>query len=300
VTTSIAGQTAEIKTVVKDEIKKQVEDIVVPKITDVKTETAKILTATGTESLKTQIDTVKTAVVDEVQPHITSGILNSETAVKRGGKMAIRYRTLTGLAPILNVYSPADVLLVGNRLMREIGASGIYEYVVTFADNWGIGSFTVVCSEPSKGTVDALVVTVIQHDIESVAGNVSSIMGSTAGISGLRNVADTIGTQFDGIDKLLAKISKDVAGKLGAAKDAVNDLSSAFKQLEAMSKQIKDIGGTTGINLEKLYEVSKDKKEDITYIKNKSEELKAAMELNQKMIENVAKKPVVQSWFEFR
>jgi hypothetical protein len=70
--------------------------------------------------------------------------------------------------------------------------------------------------------------------------------------------------------------------------------------LEAMSKQIKDIGGTTGINLEKLYEVSKDKKEDITYIKNKSEELKAAMEINQKMIENVAKKPVVQTWFEFK
>jgi len=67
-----------------------------------------------------------------------------------------------------------------------------------------------------------------------------------------------------------------------------------------LSKQIKDIGGTTGINLEKLYEVSKDKKEDITYIKNKSEELKAAMELNQKLIENQNKKPIVQTWFEFK
>ena len=42
------------------------------------------------------------------------------------------------------------------------------------------------------------------------------------------------------------------------------------------------------------------KKDDINYIKNKSEELKAAMELNQKMLENVAKKPVVQTWFEFK
>ena len=67
-----------------------------------------------------------------------------------------------------------------------------------------------------------------------------------------------------------------------------------------MSKTIQNIGGTKGINLEKLYEVSKDKKEDITYIKNKSEELKAAMAINQKMIEDVAKKPVVQSWFEFK
>ena len=83
-------------------------------------------------------------------------------------------------------------------------------------------------------------------------------------------------------------------------KSAVNDLAGAFKQLEDMSKQIKDIGGTTGINLEKLYEVSKDKKDDITYIKNKSEELKAAMEINKKLLEDQNKKPVVHSWFEFK
>jgi len=300
VTTGIAGQTAEIKTVVKDEIQKQVEEVIVPKITDVKTETSAILAATGTESLQTKIDTVKSAVVNEVQPHVISGILNSETSVKQGAKMTIRYRTTTGLTPVLNVYSPKDVLLLSNKPMIEIGATGIYEYSVTFSAAWGLGSFTVICSEPTKGTVDALVMTVIQSNLEDVSGQVSAVLGSTSGISGLKNVTDTIGSQFSDMDKLLTKISKDVAGKLGDAKAVVNDLAGAFKQLEEMSKQIKDIGGTTGVNLEKLYEVSKDKKEDITYIKNKSEELKAAMEINQKMIENVAKKPVVQTWFEFK
>jgi hypothetical protein len=67
-----------------------------------------------------------------------------------------------------------------------------------------------------------------------------------------------------------------------------------------ISKQVKSIGGTEGLNLEKLFEVSKEKKEDIMYLKNKAQELKATMDLSQKMIENVAKKPVVQTWFEFK
>jgi hypothetical protein len=49
-----------------------------------------------------------------------------------------------------------------------------------------------------------------------------------------------------------------------------------------------------------LYEVAKDKKDDMMYIRNKTEELKAAMDLNSKMVENVARKPVVQTWFEFK
>ncbi|MCX5695375.1 MAG: hypothetical protein NTW18_01750 [Candidatus Omnitrophica bacterium] len=300
VTANIASQTSEIKGVVKDEIKKQVDEVIVPKITDVKTETAQILTATGTASLQTKLDEVKTQVVNEVQPSVKSGILNRETAVKQGATIKIRYRTTTGLTPYLNLYSPKDVLLLSSKAMTEVGVTGIYEYAVAFISGWGVGDFTIICSEPTKGTVDALVITVRQYDIESVSNDVSAVMGSTAGITGLKGVTDTIGAQFTDMDKLLTKISKDVAGKLGDAKAAVNDLASAFKQLEDMSKQIKDIGGTTGINLEKLYEVSKDKKEDITYIKNKSEELKAAMEINQKMIENVAKKPIVQTWFEFK
>jgi methyl-accepting chemotaxis protein len=169
---------------------------------------------------------------------------------------------------------------------------------VTFS--WIKGEYTVICTEPTKGTVDALVITVRDTDIEEVSGGVSAVLGGTSGITGLKGVTAALSAQFSGIDKILAQISRDTANKVNEAKGAVNDLSQAVKQLSAMSKQIKDIGGTKGINLEKLYDVSKDKNQDITYIKNKSEELKAAMELNQKMIENVAKKPVVQSWFEFK
>jgi len=240
-------------------------------------------------------------VVDEIEPSVTSGILNRENAVKQGGTVVVRYRgAATGLTPVVNVYSPKGVLLLANKSMSEIGSTGVYEYSVTFLSAWGLGDFSIICSESTKGTVDAMVMTVTQYDIESVSQDVSTVVGNTGGLTNLKTATATIGAQFNDMDKLLTKISVDVAGKLGGAKGAVAELTTAFKQLEDLSKQIKDIGGTTGINLEKLYEVSKDKKEDITYIKNKSEELKAAMEINQKMIEDVAKKPVVQTWFEFK
>ncbi|MBU4251765.1 MAG: Ig-like domain-containing protein [Candidatus Omnitrophica bacterium] len=273
------------------------------KVAEVSTQAGQILTTTST-TIPAQITTAQTAITDtittKVKPHITSGILNSETSIKQGGKITIRYRTATGLAPFLNIYSPKDVLLLSNKRMTEIGATGIYEYNVTFLASWGLGFFTVICSESTNGTVDALVMMVTQSNLEDVSGQVSAVLGSTSGLNKLRNVGETISAQFSDMDKLLTKISTDVAGKLGDAKSAVNDLASAFKQLEDMSKQIKDIGGTKGLNLEKLYEVSKDKNNDITYIKNKSQELKAAMELNRKLLEDSNKKPVVQSWFEFK
>ncbi|MFA5392704.1 MAG: hypothetical protein WC306_03455 [Candidatus Paceibacterota bacterium] len=300
IATTIAGQTSAIQQTVKEEIEGQITGVVVPKITEVNDTAAKILAATGTESLSDKITEVKTQVVDEVQPHITSGILNSETSVRQGSKLAIRYRTATGLAPRLSVYSPKDVLLVSSRAMTEIGVTGVYEYSLTFLNGWGTGDFTIICSEATKGTVDAIVISVKTSDIEDLSSNVSAVIGNTSGIAGLKGISDTLTSQFAEIDKILSQVSKDVAGKVEDTKGAVNELSSVVKQLDDVSKQIKNIGGTKGINLEKLYEVSKDKNSDITYIKNKSEELKAAMEINQKMIENVAKKPVVQTWFEFK
>jgi len=94
---------------------------------------------------------------------------------------------------------------------------------VKFLSAWGIGEFTVVCTEPTNGTVDALVMTVTQSNLEDVSGQVSAVLGSTSGLSGLKNVATTMGAQFGDMDKLLAKISQDIAGKLGEAKSAVNE-----------------------------------------------------------------------------
>ncbi|MFA5356788.1 MAG: hypothetical protein WC301_05240, partial [Candidatus Omnitrophota bacterium] len=268
--------------------------------TEIKVDTGKILTATGTESLQEKLDDVKTKVVEEVQPHVRSGILNTESVARTGSKLTVRYRTDSGLAPVLSLYNPVNKLLVAGSPMVEIPATGIYEYPLTFLSAWGRGDFTIVCTEPVRGTVDALVIKVQETDIDEVSGSVSAILGSTTGLKEFGSVAESLNAQFSAMDQAIARINKNLVGKVEDAKGAVSELAGVFKQLEEMSETIKGLGGTSGISIEKLYEVSKDKQEDIDYIKNKSEELKAAMELNQKMIENVARKPVVQTWFEFK
>ena len=60
------------------------------------------------------------------------------------------------------------------------------------------------------------------------------------------------------------------------------------------------MAGDTGLNLEKLYKVSADKKQDMNYLKNKTQQLKVAMDMSQQMIDNVANKPVTQVWYEYQ
>ena len=150
-------------------------------------------------------------------------------------------------------------------------------------------------------TVDACVITVAKEDLADVAGQVSAVLGSTTGLTGMKSVADTLNAQVSLIDGALAKLSANVTGKVSEVTGTLGSLETVFTQLESISKQVKAIGGTAeGINLEKLYNVSKDKKDDMTYIKNKTQELKAAMDINQKLMQNAANKPVVQTWFEFK
>jgi len=80
----------------------------------------------------------------------------------------------------------------------------------------------------------------------------------------------------------------------------VSTFETLFNQLSSMSKQIKEMAGESSINLEKLYDVSSEKKDDMTYLKNKTQELKAVMELNQKMVDNIANKPITQTWYEYK
>jgi hypothetical protein len=279
------------------------EETIAQKISEVKGQAINILTAAET-TIPAKITEARqqlvTAVEQEVKPHVQSGILNRDTTVKQGDAVEISYRTTTGLSPTVTVYDPKNRIRVNSKPLLEIGTTGVYTYKVTFLAAWGTGDFTVVCTEATQGTADALVMTVTQTNIEEVSGQVAAVLGSTTGIGGLRDVADTLNTQFNAIDSALTKLSTQIIGKVQETKGAISNLESVFTQLEAMSKQIRSIGGTTGINLEKLYNVSKDKKGDITYLKNKAQELKAAMEISQKLIENAAKKPVVQTWFEFK
>jgi hypothetical protein len=279
---------------IPEEITPVITQAVESGVTEITAETSKILTATE-ETIPAKI----TETREKVEDVLRSEILNQITTIKIGEKLVIRYRTYSGLSPTIDVYNPQDEKVISEGLMKEVGDTQIYEYPVTFSHAWGVGDFTVVCSESTKGTMDAIVITVVRHDIEEVAGQVSAVMGTTASLGNIRAVITTLNAQINLIETALTKISTDIVTQAQGAAAAMSDLDTVYNQLVNMSAQIKDMAVAQSPQLEKLYKVSKEGKQDLKYLKNKTQELKAVVELNNKLISNITNKPVTQVWFEF-
>lgn len=278
-----------------EEMKTEVKGAITDTKTEIKTDTAKILTATE-NTLPAAVEAMRT-LVEDVK---TSAILNTENTVKQGGTLVVRYRTFTGLAPTIDVYNAKNVQEVTAQRMAEVGTTGIYEYSVQFNQNWGKGEFTIVCSEATRGALDAMTITVQTTDIEQVYNQISSVVGATANLSNMNNIVTNLGTQFAAIEGVLNRTGQDIVSGVKNSMGNMTTLSTLFSQLKSVSKQIQVMSGDKGISLEKLYNVSEDRQQDMTYLKNKTQELKAAMELSKKLIENMANKPVVQTWYEYK
>lgn len=277
--------------------------IIQQKISDVKAETAKILTAAETtipEKLTATQEVISTMLNNEVVPSIRSSIVSTENMVKSGDTLTIKYRTYSGLKPVIDVYNADNELKLNKGEMKEIGATGVYEYAVTFLQSWGKGDFTVVCSEATNGVIDALTITVIKTSLEQIYNQISAVLGTTAGITDLKQAANELSSQFSLVETALGKIGKD---SLNAGKDtsgSASALESVSSKLSYMAGQIEQFSKETGINLEKLYNVSEDKKDDILYLKNKTLELKAAVDLSKQMVDNIANKPITRTWYEYK
>jgi hypothetical protein len=273
------------------------------KISDVKAETAKILTATETtipEKLAATQEVISTILNNEVAPSIRSSIVSTENVVKSGDTLTIKYRTYSGLSPVIDIYNADNELKLNKGKMKEIGVTGVYEYAVTFLQSWGKGDFTIVCSEPINGVMDALTITVIKTSLEQIYNQISAVLGTTAGITDLKQATIALSSQFSLVETALGKIGKD---SLSTGKDTGGStlaLESVSSKLSYMAGQIEQFSKETGINLEKLYNVSEDKKNDILYLKNKTLELKAAVDLSKQMVDNIANKPITRTWYEYK
>jgi len=128
-------------------------------------------------------------------------------------------------------------------------------------------------------------------------------MGSVSPIQEIKDKVAAFSAAFSVIEQNIQRASEALATVKGEG-----DMSGATKQLEALHNSLKDMSAkvhqmstsTDMKNIEKLYEVSEQGSQNITYIRNKTQELKALMLMNQKMIENTAKEePVVQTWLEY-
>ncbi|MFH1692059.1 MAG: hypothetical protein ABIC68_05795, partial [Candidatus Omnitrophota bacterium] len=279
----------------------------------VQSDAARILTAAGTtlpaviaaseaalkNKLIAETDEIQTKLITEAK----SEILTRDSIVMLGSTIKIRYRTYPSASPIITVYDPNNVARVSAALMTEM-SPGIYEYPLTFVSGWPRGDYSVICTEPTYGTLDGITLSAKSTDIENLSGNVSSIMGSVSNIRDIESKVAAFSSAFSAVEENIEKAAAAMSGIQTGSQEAAaaaSQLTSLYTSLKEMSAKIQELGGTVGYDLQKLYEVNESKAQDIGYIRNKTQELKAMMSLNQQMIENAAKEePVVQTWFEFR
>ncbi|MDD5533485.1 MAG: hypothetical protein PHC52_11885, partial [Syntrophales bacterium] len=168
-------------------------------VAGVKSDTATIKTATQT-TLPSQISEATTDIKSKVEASMTAAILNRDTTVKQSDSITIQYRTYTGVTPVITVYGPNNVARILAAPMTEY-AAGLYGYTVMFPSSWALGDYSVVCSESTYGTIDAITITLRSADIESVSGDLSTIMGSVSPIQDMNAKVQAFSAAFNVIEQ---------------------------------------------------------------------------------------------------
>lgn len=101
------------------------------------------------------------------------------------------------------------------------------------------------------------------------------------------------------LEGIYGKLS-EIQNEIGYHGSSTTDVgASVYQTLKALSANLKDIGGTKGYNLDALYNISNDTSNNLAYLKNKSLELAALLDVNKLLIDKVANQPIIKTWFEW-
>ena len=291
-------------TALSDEILEEIT----PTLEDIEDKTDRTVTATE-ETIPTQIDDTR----DTLQPHIVSHILNTETLVKQGEKLNVRYRTYPDLSPrpVLDVYRTKDdvveqMTLPESTMDAVTGTDGVYELEVKFDSTWGKGFFTVICSESTHGTLDGITINVISTSLEQVGRDITAVIGSTSDLTEIGKTQDIIDERFgeitDKLSNLNVSLVQAVAATVGAVASELGreQTTGIYLMMSEISEGLQSQGMDIKGDIKQLYHVSEKGTGDIDYLRNKFIEMENLLLINQKMIDAMTYEPIIQTWYEFR
>ena len=141
---------------------------------------------------------------------------------------------------------------------------------------------------------------VISTDLEDISGAITTATATMAGID-----TDELGMMSSKVAEINAFVSKMVSSvdslselrtkTEGLATDATDAI---YKQLEVATNKLREINEGQGIKIEKMYDLSEEQAGDTDYIKNKTLEIKALVELSQDILSKTDDAPIVKSWLE--
>jgi len=305
--TAIKTQTAQQATIIQAKVDTSAADIK-SKIDstrsslETKVDTTKTSIENKVTTIGSEITSAVTASTDQIKKETSSRIMNEQSFIKTGETLTVKYQSVTGLssAPSIVVYSPKNSSLLIEGVMAEEGTTGIYAYDVKFIRGWGIGTFTIVCSETTYGTIDGISIDVIRANLDDINSAATIAMSSLAGIdtTQIANLATSITTVSQSVGKVIGTIAD-----LSTMGDTLTQLSANMKkaiydELSVASEKMQEIAKQSNIKIDQMLEVSKEGSQDINYVKKKALEIQAATELTQDIVERTNDQPITQTWLE--
>jgi len=298
ITSAISESSREIKEKI-DETATETQAKVASTIASAKESIESKVTVIGEEN-KAAINTAATDLKEKVGRETSSRILNGESFIKTGNTLKIRYQVDSGLSPEIDVYDPDNKQRITKGVMKEIGTTGVYEYDVNFLGAWGEGSFSIVCSESTYGTIDGITIEIVGADLEDInsAAVVSMSQLSNIDTDQMKNLSSSIGIVSSSIERIVGTMT-DLGSMSNKITELTNDIQkTVFDQLSAASDKMKEIAKQQSVKIDKMIDVSEKGREDVDYLKKKTLEIKATAELTNEIISRTNDKPITKTWLE--
>jgi len=225
-------------------------------------------------------------------------VLVKERSVLLGSIVNISFRTYADVTPVVTVYDPDRVVRVATARMIQV-EKGRYTFALRLDPSWPEGGYTVVCSEGSHGTMDTLVLTARRKTISDVADRAAPPAAVVA-VEASQDAAAALRAAMELAEERLAQAAGAVARmERGAAKttEVAEYIGSLYNDLKRLGEKIHGMDvDPAGFSV-----ISEARARDFEYLRNKTQEIKALLEVNRRLIEGTLKEePVIQVWMEFR
>ena len=250
-----------------------------------------------------------------IEADVGAKILTRPTTVKRGESISIQFQSDSGLSPTLTLYDPENVQVATDLPMTEIGDTGIYKADVPLDSEWVDGDYTALVSESQKGSLESMVLTVGDTDIQSLSGDIAGVQGqvsqASSAASAARDIVEEVRKELggEGQDDTAYQLISNLETALDAIKKSIVDIPQGLQvepmhnSIREISELLKQITSENGVNLDVMYSSIDETTNDVDELQNQVERLRVLMNLNREIAEKILERsppeePVIKTWFE--
>jgi len=214
---------------------------------------------------------VTTAVTADMTTQLAKGVqaelLTRPADVATGATIPIRFRTASGLSPKITVYDPNGTPRVSAEAMKEISTTGIYEYKLTLNTAWGLGDFTVLVTESTRGSTDSLILHVGLGGLDEIYSKVSSSITTSSSDATLDDIfagVTTVQTNTTGLNNditaLLIRLGKStdseaantLFGKIAAIDTSTNNEEAILAGVDDIKNYVDTLEGSLGSSADSM------------------------------------------------